>query len=79
MTSNWPQYCIVCEPSQLQPVYAHKGGGSIIVTALAVLPVRVLADCADKGGGSTWSRATYWQEEREQPTWRMQDLDGIAS
>ena len=36
LTSDWPQYCIVCEPSTLQPVYAHKGGAGITVTARGV-------------------------------------------
>ena len=36
LTSAWPQYCIVCEPSELQPVYAHKGGAGITVTAHGV-------------------------------------------
>ena len=36
LTSGWPQYCIVCEPSTLQPVYAHKGGAGITVTARGV-------------------------------------------
>ena len=33
LESGWPQYCIVCEPTELQPVYAHKGGAGITVTA----------------------------------------------
>ena len=36
LTSGWPQYCIVCEPTELQPVYAHKGGAGITVTARGV-------------------------------------------
>ena len=38
LTSGWPQYCIVCEPTELQPVYAHKGGAGITVTARAGSP-----------------------------------------
>jgi acetylornithine deacetylase len=36
LTSGWPQYCIVCEPTELQPVYAHKGGAGITVIARGV-------------------------------------------
>jgi len=30
---NWPEYTLVAEPTGLQPVYAHKGGALITVTA----------------------------------------------
>jgi acetylornithine deacetylase len=30
---NWPAHCVVAEPTQLSPVYAHKGGALITVTA----------------------------------------------
>ena len=30
---NWPEYAVVAEPTELQPVYAHKGGALITVTA----------------------------------------------
>jgi len=30
---NWPEYAVVAEPTGLQPVYAHKGGALITVTA----------------------------------------------
>ena len=36
LTSGWPEYCVVCEPSELLPVYAHKGGARITVTARGV-------------------------------------------
>jgi acetylornithine deacetylase len=31
--SGWPTYGVIAEPTQLVPVYAHKGGGRVIVTA----------------------------------------------
>lgn len=34
--SGWPQYGVVAEPTQMVPVYAHKGGARITVTAHGV-------------------------------------------
>ena len=34
--AGWPTYCIVGEPTELAPVYAHKGGYRITVTAHGV-------------------------------------------
>lgn len=33
LQKNWPEYAVVAEPTELQPVYAHKGGALITVTA----------------------------------------------
>ncbi len=33
LQENWPEYAVVAEPTELQPVYAHKGGALITVTA----------------------------------------------
>jgi acetylornithine deacetylase len=33
LRANWPKYAVVAEPTQLRPVYAHKGGALITVTA----------------------------------------------
>ncbi|MEZ4870536.1 MAG: M20/M25/M40 family metallo-hydrolase [Caldilineaceae bacterium] len=30
---NWPTYAVVPEPTDMQPVYAHKGGAAVTVTA----------------------------------------------
>jgi acetylornithine deacetylase len=35
-SSGWPQYGVVAEPTQMLPVYAHKGGTRITVTARGV-------------------------------------------
>jgi acetylornithine deacetylase len=36
LRSAWPTYCVVGEPTQLKPVYAHKGGLRIRVIARGV-------------------------------------------
>ena len=61
LTNNWPQYCIVCEPSQLQPVYAHKGGGSITVTAHGV----AAHTSTDKGVSANFKIAPFLAEMAE--------------
>lgn len=33
LAQNWPTHGVIAEPTQLRPVYSHKGGTSIIVTA----------------------------------------------
>jgi acetylornithine deacetylase len=33
LSKGWPEYAVVAEPTQLQPVYAHKGSASITVSA----------------------------------------------
>ena len=33
LKENWPEYAVVAEPTLLKPVYAHKGGAIITVTA----------------------------------------------
>ncbi len=61
LTGGWPQYCIVCEPSQLQPVYAHKGGGSVIVTAHGV----AAHTSTDKGVSANFIIAPFLAEMAE--------------
>jgi len=36
LAGNWPTYGIICEPTDLTPVYAHKGGLRVRVTAHGV-------------------------------------------
>lgn len=36
LRAGWPAYCVVGEPTELEPVYAHKGGHRIRVTAHGV-------------------------------------------
>jgi acetylornithine deacetylase len=33
---NWPEYAVIAEPTELKPVYAHKGGALITVTARGI-------------------------------------------
>jgi len=33
LAEGWPQYSVVAEPTRLRPVYAHKGGARVTVTA----------------------------------------------
>lgn len=33
LRDGWPEYAVVAEPTELKPVYAHKGGALITVTA----------------------------------------------
>ena len=33
LQENWPDFGVIAEPTQLTPVYAHKGGTGIVVTA----------------------------------------------
>lgn len=33
LAGNWPRYGVVAEPTRLRPVYAHKGGARVTVTA----------------------------------------------
>ncbi|MXY95774.1 MAG: M20 family metallopeptidase [Caldilineaceae bacterium SB0670_bin_27] len=61
LTGGWPQYCIVCEPSQLQPVYAHKGGAGIIVTAHGV----AAHTSTDKGVSANFLIAPFLAEMAE--------------
>ena len=61
LTSGWPQYCIVCEPSELQPVYAHKGGAGITVTAHGV----AAHTSTDKGESANFKVAPFLAEMAE--------------
>ena len=61
LTSGWPQYCIVCEPSTLQPVYAHKGGAGITVTARGV----AAHTSTDKGMSANFKIAPFLAEMTE--------------
>ena len=61
LTSGWPQYCIVCEPSQLQPVYAHKGGAGFTVTAHGV----AAHTSTDKGVSANFKIAPFMAEMAE--------------
>ena len=61
LTGGWPQYCIVCEPSEMQPVYAHKGGAGITVTARGV----AAHSSTDKGVSANFKIAPFLAEMAE--------------
>jgi acetylornithine deacetylase len=33
LAAGWPAYAVVAEPTHMQPVYAHKGGARVFITA----------------------------------------------
>ena len=61
LASGWPQYCIVCEPTELQPVYAHKGGAGITVTARGV----AAHTSTDRGESANFRVAPFLAEMAE--------------
>ncbi len=58
LTGGWPAYCVVCEPSELLPVYAHKGGTRIVVTAHGV----AAHTSTDKGESANFKIAPFLAE-----------------
>lgn len=61
LTGGWPEYCVVCEPSELLPVYAHKGGARITVTAHGV----AAHTSTDKGQSANFIIAPFLAEMAE--------------
>jgi len=61
LTGGWPEYCVVCEPSELEPVYAHKGGARIVVTAHGVSA----HTSTDKGESANFKIAPFLAEMAE--------------
>jgi acetylornithine deacetylase len=61
---NWPDYAVVAEPTELQPVYAHKGGASITVTATG----RAAHTSTDKGISANFLIAPFLAEMAELAT-----------
>lgn len=61
LTSDWPEYAVVCEPSELTPVYAHKGGARITVTAHGV----AAHTSTDKGTSANFLIAPFLAEMAE--------------
>ncbi len=45
LAQNWPSYAVIAEPTELHPVYAHKGGALITATAIG----RAAHTSTDKG------------------------------
>ena len=61
LTDSWPQFCVVCEPSELVPVYAHKGGARITVTAHGV----AAHTSTDRGESANFKIAPFLAEMAE--------------
>jgi len=61
LRSAWPTYCVVGEPTQLKPVYAHKGGRRIRVTARGV----AAHTSTDRGVSANFLMAPFLAEMAE--------------
>ena len=59
--ANWPTYAVVAEPTELQPVYAHKGGAGITVTATG----RAAHSSTDQGISANFLIAPFLAEMAE--------------
>jgi acetylornithine deacetylase len=55
LRENWPEHAVVAEPTLLQPVYAHKGGALLTVTALG----RAAHTSTDKGLSANFVMAPF--------------------
>lgn len=58
---NWPTWAVIPEPTELQPVYAHKGGAGVIVTATG----RAAHTSTDKGISANFLIAPFLAEMAE--------------
>lgn len=58
LQSNWPEFGVVAEPTQLRPVYAHKGGIKIKVKAYG----RAAHTSTDGGDSANWKLAPFLAE-----------------
>ncbi|MEZ4679790.1 MAG: M20/M25/M40 family metallo-hydrolase [Caldilineaceae bacterium] len=58
---NWPTWAVIPEPTDLQPVYAHKGGARVVVTATG----RAAHTSTDKGISANFLIAPFLAEMAE--------------
>ncbi len=58
---NWPTWAVIPEPTDLQPVYAHKGGARVVVTAIG----RAAHTSTDKGISANFLIAPFLAEVAE--------------
>jgi acetylornithine deacetylase len=58
---NWPTWAVIPEPTELQPVYAHKGGARVVVTATG----RAAHTSTDKGVSANFLIAPFLAEMAE--------------
>jgi acetylornithine deacetylase len=61
LAGNWPTYGIIAEPTQMRPVYAHKGGVRVKVTAHG----RAAHTSTDKGISANFLIAPFLAEMAE--------------
>lgn len=61
---NWPGYAVVAEPTEMQPVYAHKGGAALTVTAIG----RAAHTSTDRGISANFLIAPFLAEMAELAT-----------
>lgn len=61
LAGNWPTYGIIAEPTQMRPVYAHKGGLRVRVTAHG----RAAHTSTDKGISANFLIAPFLAEMAE--------------
>lgn len=59
--ANWPTWAVIPEPTDLQPVYAHKGGARVVVTAIG----RAAHTSTDKGISANFLIAPFLAEMAE--------------
>lgn len=59
--TNWPTWAVIPEPTDLQPVYAHKGGARVVVTATG----RAAHTSTDKGISANFLIAPFLAEMAE--------------
>ncbi|MFN8440931.1 MAG: M20/M25/M40 family metallo-hydrolase [Caldilineaceae bacterium] len=58
---NWPNYAVVAEPTEMKPVYAHKGGALVTATATG----RAAHTSTDKGISANFLIAPFLAEMTE--------------
>ena len=59
--AQWPTWAVIPEPTELQPVYAHKGGARVVVTATG----RAAHTSTDKGISANFLIAPFLAEMAE--------------
>ena len=70
LRAAWPAYCVVGEPTQLRPVYAHKGGRRIRVIARGI----AAHTSTDRGVSANFLIAPFLAEMAElQKVFRAED------
>ncbi|MEM7537276.1 MAG: M20/M25/M40 family metallo-hydrolase [Chloroflexota bacterium] len=69
LAEGWPDYVIVCEPTEMEPVYAHKGGTHVSVVAHGVSA----HTSTEKGTSSNFLIAPFLAEMAELRTIFMED------